>query len=100
MRLENCIRRWLGLKAHRVVTIREIAGELIAEIQPLRGRMPRAQTGCSGAGGIPGPPGGWSPHGDKMSAKDELTLPQPIPLGPDFGGTRRGTLRGARGETQ
>ena len=46
MRLENCIRRWLGLKAHRVVTIREIAGELIAEIQPLRGRMPRC--GCCG----------------------------------------------------
>ena len=33
MRLENCIRRWLGLKAHRVGQVREEDGELIAEIQ-------------------------------------------------------------------
>ncbi len=46
MRLENCIRRWLKLKAHRVVTVRETAGELIAEIEPLRGRLPRC--GCCG----------------------------------------------------
>jgi len=35
MRLENCIRRWLGLKAHRVVAIREIAGELVREMKPM-----------------------------------------------------------------
>jgi hypothetical protein len=46
MRLENCIRRWLRLKAHRVVTIREIAGKLIAEIQPLEG-------GCLVAAAVP-----------------------------------------------
>jgi transposase len=46
MRLENCIRRWLGLKAHRVGQVREEDGELIAEIQAIERCLPRC--GCCG----------------------------------------------------
>jgi len=46
MRLENCIRRWLGLKAHRVGVVREEGGQLIAEIEAIKGRLPRC--GCCG----------------------------------------------------
>jgi transposase len=41
MRLEDCIRRWLGLKAHRVREVTEKDGCLIAEIEALPGRVPR-----------------------------------------------------------
>jgi len=46
MRLESCIRRWLGLKAHRVRAIREEPPELVAEIEAIPGRLPRC--GCCG----------------------------------------------------
>ena len=41
MRLEHCIRRWLGLKAHRVVRVEETGGRLVAEIEAISGRLPR-----------------------------------------------------------
>jgi len=41
MRLEQCIRRWLGLEAHRVVAIREQDEALVAEIEAVAGRLPR-----------------------------------------------------------
>jgi len=41
MRLENCIRRWLGLKGHRVREVREENGQLVAEIEAIQGRLPR-----------------------------------------------------------
>jgi transposase len=46
MRLEQCIRRWLGLKAHWVRRVREEGGRLIAEVEPREGRLPRC--GCCG----------------------------------------------------
>jgi transposase len=46
MRLEHCIRRWLGLKAHRIVRVRETPTELIAEVEAIEGRLPRC--GCCG----------------------------------------------------
>jgi len=41
MRLEHCIRRWLGLKAHFVRCVEERDGELIAHIEAIPGRLPR-----------------------------------------------------------
>lgn len=41
MRLEQCIRRWLGLKAHRVVRVEESNDQLVAEIEAIPGRLPR-----------------------------------------------------------
>ena len=41
MRLEDGIRRWLGLKAHRVREVREVDGQVRAEIEALPGRLPR-----------------------------------------------------------
>jgi len=38
MRLETCIRKGLGLKAHRVREVREEAGRLVAEIEWIQGR--------------------------------------------------------------
>lgn len=46
MRLEQCIRKWLGLKAHGVREVREADGQLIAEIEALGSRLPRC--GCCG----------------------------------------------------
>ena len=46
MRLEYCIRKWLGLKVHRVRDVREESGQLIAEIRAIEGRRPRC--GCCG----------------------------------------------------
>jgi transposase len=44
MRLETCIRKGLGLKAHRVREVREEEGRLIAEIEWMEGRA----LGCGG----------------------------------------------------
>lgn len=41
MRLEHGIRRWLGLKAHRVVRVEETSERLVAEIEAIPGRLPR-----------------------------------------------------------
>jgi len=46
MRLEHCIRRWFGLVAHYVRRVEETDGELVAEIKPIHGRLPRC--GCCG----------------------------------------------------
>lgn len=46
MRLENCIRRWLGMSAHRVTTVVETEGRLLAEVKAVAGRLPRC--GCCG----------------------------------------------------
>lgn len=46
MRLEHCIRNGLGLVAHRVRTVREEEGRLVAEIEALESRWPRC--GCCG----------------------------------------------------
>lgn len=46
MRLEHCIRRWLGLEAHRVRIIEEQDDRLVAEIEAVEGRLPR----CGGCG--------------------------------------------------
>jgi len=46
MRLEHCIRRWLGLVAHRVRAVEETDGRLVAEIEAIKGRRPRC--GCCG----------------------------------------------------
>ncbi len=46
MRLEHCIRRWLGLVAHRVRRVEEQDECLIAEIEAIEGRLPRC--GCCG----------------------------------------------------
>lgn len=43
MRLEQCIRRWLGLKAHRVVRVEETDDRLVAEIEAIPGRLPGPQ---------------------------------------------------------
>lgn len=40
MRLEHCIRRWLGLVAHRVRIIEEQDDHLVAEIEAIEGRLP------------------------------------------------------------
>ena len=41
MRLEHCIRRWLGLKAHYVAGIEETAEGVVAEIREVANRLPR-----------------------------------------------------------
>lgn len=41
MRLEHCIRRWLGLSAHRVRSVEETDDCLVAEIEAVEGRLPR-----------------------------------------------------------
>ena len=41
MRLEHCIRRWLGLSAHRVRSLEEKDDCLIAQIEAIEGRRPR-----------------------------------------------------------
>jgi transposase len=46
MRLETCIRKGLGLKAHRVREIREEGGRLVAEIEWIEGRTLTC-SGCS-----------------------------------------------------
>ena len=46
MRLEHCIRRWLGLSAHRVGRVEEADGALIAEVEAMEGRLLRC--GCCG----------------------------------------------------
>jgi transposase len=46
MRLEHCIRRWLGLRRHFVQKIEEADGRLEALIKPISGRLPRC--GCCG----------------------------------------------------
>ena len=46
MRLETCIRKWLGLKAHRVRLVRARPAEPVAEIEAVSGRSPR--SGCCG----------------------------------------------------
>jgi transposase len=46
MRLEHCIRRWLGLVGHRVRSVQEDDDRLLAEIEPIAGRLPRC--GCCG----------------------------------------------------
>jgi transposase len=46
MRLEQCIRKWLGLKAHRVRGIVEANGQLIAEVEAIETRLLR----CGGCG--------------------------------------------------
>jgi transposase len=47
MRLEKCIRKWLGLKAHCVVEVRQEWGRLVAELEALPHR--RGRCGCCGA---------------------------------------------------
>ena len=39
MRLEQYIGRWLGLVAHRVRSVEESDGELVAEIEAVRGEL-------------------------------------------------------------
>lgn len=46
MRLEHCIRRWLGLRRHFVRRIEEAEGELVARVEPITSRLPRC--GCCG----------------------------------------------------
>ncbi len=46
MRLEHCIRRWLGLKSHYVVKIQEVPEAIVAEIQEVGNHLPRC--GCCG----------------------------------------------------
>lgn len=46
MRLEHCIRRWLGLVAQRVRKVEEDGGRLVAELEAVEGRLPRC--GCCG----------------------------------------------------
>jgi transposase len=46
MRLEHCIGRWLALKAHRVVSVREEPTRLVAEVEAIAGRL--ARCGCCG----------------------------------------------------
>ena len=41
MRLKHCIRRWLGLAAHRVKRVEEDDGRLVAEVEAIEGRLPR-----------------------------------------------------------
>jgi transposase len=41
MRLEHCIRRWLGLQGHWVQTVEETDDALIAEVKEIKGRLPR-----------------------------------------------------------
>jgi transposase len=43
MRLEHCIRRWLGLQTHWVQTVEETDDALIAEIEEIEGRLPRCR---------------------------------------------------------
>ena len=50
MRLEHCIRRWLGLKSHYVAEIQETAGRWWP-------RFRRWPTTCRGAGSAVG---GWA----------------------------------------
>ena len=46
MRLEHCIRRWLGLRGHFVRAVEEVDGALVAHVEPISGRLPRC--GCCG----------------------------------------------------
>jgi transposase len=46
--VETCIRKGLGLKAHRVVAVREQEDALVAEIE----RIGRRRLRCSGCGGV------------------------------------------------
>ena len=46
MRLERCIRRWLGLSVHRVRDIEEKDECLVAEIEAIEGRRPRSRCWC------------------------------------------------------
>ena len=48
MVVETCIRKGLGLKAHRVVAVREQEDALVAEIE----RIGRRRLRCSGCGGV------------------------------------------------
>lgn len=48
MRLEHCIRRWLGLRHHCVARIEETEACVVAEVQAVAGRLPRC--GCCGRG--------------------------------------------------
>ena len=48
MLVETCIRKGLGLKAHRVVTVREEEDAIVAEIE----RIGRRRLRCSGCGGV------------------------------------------------
>jgi len=41
MRLEHCIRRWLGLSWHYVRKAEEVDGRLVVRIEPVEGRLPR-----------------------------------------------------------
>jgi transposase len=41
MRLEHCIRRWLGLKSHYVAKVEETSEEIVAEVQEVRNHLPR-----------------------------------------------------------
>lgn len=41
MRLEHCIRRWLGLKSHYVVRMEETPEDIVAEIAEVRNHLPR-----------------------------------------------------------
>lgn len=46
MRLEHCIRRWLGLRGHFVRQVEETEAGLIAEVESIEGRRP--SCGCCG----------------------------------------------------
>ena len=48
MLVETCIRKGLGLKAHRVVAVREREDMLVAELE----RVGRRRLRCSGCGGV------------------------------------------------
>ena len=41
MRLEHCIRRWLGLKSHYVAKVEDTPEAIVAEIQEVRNHLPR-----------------------------------------------------------
>ena len=47
MLVETCLRKGLGLKAHRVVAVREDGDVIVADIE----RMGRRRLRCSGCGG-------------------------------------------------
>jgi len=46
MRLEDSIRRWLGMSAHRVTKVEQTEGRLVAEVEAVKGRLPQ----CGGCG--------------------------------------------------
>ena len=44
MRLEHCIRRWLGLKSHYVAAIEETPDAIVAELEAVSNHLPRLRN--------------------------------------------------------